>query len=154
MPKTTKAAKGGKRHPLNMRTTKEIRARLEKAATANGRSLAQEVEVRLAQSFEGSEQFGGDVMMPVVRLMAAAFIKGGQAEARRKGIDPAVENWIDDPECFHDAVVSTTFGLRGASWALDQSESWNSDIVKSVREKNEKVTELLKQTSKKKEKSS
>lgn len=41
----------GKRYPLNMRTTKEIRERLEAAAAASGRSMAQEVERRLENSF-------------------------------------------------------------------------------------------------------
>jgi uncharacterized protein (DUF1778 family) len=41
----------GKRYPLNMRTTKAVRDRLEAAARASGRSLTQEVEFRLEQSF-------------------------------------------------------------------------------------------------------
>lgn len=44
-------SEGGKRYPLNMRTTKETRERLEQAALASGRSLAQEVEFRIEQSF-------------------------------------------------------------------------------------------------------
>ena len=42
--KSTAAKEGGKRFPLNMRTTKELRERLERAAAESGRSLAQEVE--------------------------------------------------------------------------------------------------------------
>ena len=42
--KSTAAKEGGKRYPLNMRTTKELRERLERAAAESGRSLAQEVE--------------------------------------------------------------------------------------------------------------
>lgn len=42
----------GKRVPLNMRTTRETRDRLEKAADESGRSLAQEVEIRLERSFD------------------------------------------------------------------------------------------------------
>ncbi len=38
-----------------MRTTKAIRSKLEKAAQANGRSLAQEVEFRLETSFQNDE---------------------------------------------------------------------------------------------------
>ena len=34
----------GRRYPLNMRTTKEIRENMEKAAAKSGRSLAGEVE--------------------------------------------------------------------------------------------------------------
>ena len=47
----TKAAAESKRSPLNMRTTKETRSKLEEAAEKSGRSLAQEVEYRLERSF-------------------------------------------------------------------------------------------------------
>lgn len=40
----------GKRFPLNMRTTKELREAMEAAAKFSGRSLAQEVEYRLERS--------------------------------------------------------------------------------------------------------
>ena len=43
--------KEGKRAPLSIRTTLDLRADLEKASKASGRSLAQEVEHRLEQSF-------------------------------------------------------------------------------------------------------
>jgi hypothetical protein len=42
----------GKRIPLNMRTTQELRDRIEAAARASGRSLVQEVEYRVEQSFK------------------------------------------------------------------------------------------------------
>lgn len=56
MPKRT--VKGsGKKSPLNMRTTQALRKKLEKAAGSSGRSLVQEVEFRLEQSF-AREDFG------------------------------------------------------------------------------------------------
>lgn len=42
----------GKRIPLGMRTTREMRAKLEAAAVQTGRSLAAEVEYRLERSFD------------------------------------------------------------------------------------------------------
>jgi hypothetical protein len=45
----------GKRYPLNMRTTKELRDKIEWAAMASGRSLVQEVEFRLERSFQQEE---------------------------------------------------------------------------------------------------
>jgi hypothetical protein len=50
-----KKAPKGKRYPLNMRTTRELRDRIEAAAHASGRSLVQEVEYRLEQSFQRGE---------------------------------------------------------------------------------------------------
>jgi hypothetical protein len=51
MPRKSKRVLPGKRYPLNMRTTKELRDKVEQAAMATGRSLVQEVEVRLEESF-------------------------------------------------------------------------------------------------------
>ena len=57
MPRTVKALDGGKRYPLNMRTTKETRDRLEKAAADSGRSLAQELEFQLERVFHYDHVF-------------------------------------------------------------------------------------------------
>src|SRR5262245_32871740 len=46
-------AKGaGKRHALGLRVTAERRKALEEAATSSGRSISQEIESRLDQSFQ------------------------------------------------------------------------------------------------------
>ena len=52
MPARAKLPPGkGKRVPLNMRTTQEVRDRLEKNAADSGRSLVQEVEYQLDRAF-------------------------------------------------------------------------------------------------------
>jgi hypothetical protein len=70
MPKTTKPTGGAKRYPLNMRTTRETRERLEAAAAASGRSLAQEVEFRLEQSFRLDQ---ADAAEEAMRKLTAAL---------------------------------------------------------------------------------
>src|SRR5215472_6103901 len=55
MPPRSKRVLPGKRYPLNMRTTKELRDKIEEAAMASGRSLVQEVEFRLERSFRQQE---------------------------------------------------------------------------------------------------
>jgi hypothetical protein len=55
MPPKSKRVLPGKRYPLNMRTTKELRGKIEEAAMASGRSLVQEVEFRLERSFRQQE---------------------------------------------------------------------------------------------------
>ena len=57
----------GKRYPLNMRTTKEMREKLERAARKSGRSLVGEVEYRLERSFDREE---------VVKLHAELWGRG------------------------------------------------------------------------------
>jgi hypothetical protein len=51
MPPKAKRVAQGKRYPLNMRTTQELREKMEAAARMSGRSLVQEVEYRLERSF-------------------------------------------------------------------------------------------------------
>src|SRR5205809_4463840 len=63
----------GKRYPLNMRTTRELREQVERAARASGRSLVQEVEYRLEQSFAGDPLVkaltgGGDTALRLIAL--------------------------------------------------------------------------------------
>lgn len=47
----------GKRLPVSFRTTRELRDRLDKACDVSGRSLAQEVEHRMDQSFLVDDSF-------------------------------------------------------------------------------------------------
>lgn len=65
MPKLAKLTKRaaasvptGKLRPLNIRTTAEIRQRLEEAARRSGRSLTQEVERRFERSFDREDELG------------------------------------------------------------------------------------------------
>ncbi len=92
----------GKRHPLNMRTTKEIRERLEAAARASGRSLAQEAEFRLQQSFGRdeimAETWGGTAALQVWLACASA----AKALAVKNGV-----GWLDDPLTFAQAKHAT-----------------------------------------------
>jgi len=46
-----RGAVAGKRYPVNIRTTFDVRSQLEAAAAASGRSLAQEAEFRIEQTF-------------------------------------------------------------------------------------------------------
>jgi len=66
----------GKRVPLNMRTTLELRDRVAKAAADSGRSLVQEVETRLESTFLQEDviarEFGGREATALFRMMGAA----------------------------------------------------------------------------------
>jgi hypothetical protein len=100
MPKTTKGADGGKRYPLNMRTTKETRDRLEAAAIASGRSLAQEVEARLERSFHQEAVLGGPEIARVAFLMAARF-----------AIAVDGSDWTRDPIAYSNGVAEVLDAL-------------------------------------------
>ena len=88
MPVRAKLPPGkGKRVPLNMRTTRELRRHLEKAAANSGRSLAQEIEIRLERSFTEAanlqwayEKIIGDEALHRVIMMASSLIRISQEE--------------------------------------------------------------------------
>ncbi len=72
MPARAKLPPGkGKRVPLNMRTTRETREKLEKSAAESGRSLVQEVEYRLERSF--AEEPQSEIAYRLIRLLGAAM---------------------------------------------------------------------------------
>ena len=52
MGRPTKRPKPGTRVPLSMRVTPAVRKKLERAALKRGRSISQEAEIRLEQSFD------------------------------------------------------------------------------------------------------
>ncbi len=53
------ANRTSRRAPLNLRTTEELRTKLEEAAKKEGRNLTQEIERRIEQSFEWERAFEG-----------------------------------------------------------------------------------------------
>src|SRR5262245_21194717 len=81
--------KKGKLQVLNLRTTTELREKLEAAAKANGRSLSAEVEERLLISFYSRDELFGD--QPTRRLMVMMPTAISTAERMYE------RNWRDDP---------------------------------------------------------
>ena len=55
MPQKDRSWRVGRKSPLNMRTTRALREKLDKAAGWSGRSLVQEVEHRVEHSFAQEE---------------------------------------------------------------------------------------------------
>jgi hypothetical protein len=96
----------GKRHPLNMRTTQELRDRMENAAQRSGRSLAAEVEVRMEHSLNRQdylvEQWGQDVF-DIADSMAKALWHIEQFTGQR---------WIDDESTFQLFSMTTAELIR------------------------------------------
>lgn len=78
-----------KREPISFRTTRELRDKLDNAADNSGRSLAQEVECRLQQSFVQEQRvqeiretvhqdivdhaFGGQSIFDITRVIASGI---------------------------------------------------------------------------------
>jgi hypothetical protein len=114
MPRQTKSrakASAGKRHPLNMRTTKETRLRLEKAAALAGRSLAQEVEARLERSFDRESLLPDVLELAYGSRLAALLVTIGEAMTdtgsllgfAATGTLEGSRNWMDNPAAYDQA---------------------------------------------------
>lgn len=71
-PRRGRPPKGGdaKRHAVGIRTTRELKAQIEEAAEASGRSMAQEIEYRLETSFKDEEELGGRRTASLARALA------------------------------------------------------------------------------------
>lgn len=82
-----------KRHAVGIRTTKDIKDLLQRAAEAAGRSLAQEVEFRLERSFDRERTLAEDLADALGGPRAAALFRtlAGQA-----GLWSGDEAWLDD----------------------------------------------------------
>ncbi|MGA0595152.1 TraY domain-containing protein [Enterovirga sp. CN4-39] len=111
MPKRVVPEGEGKRVPVMSRTTKELRAKLEEAAAASGRSLGQEVEYRLEQSFarppSTTELLGG----PGPALLAKLVAVTTQAVQAQTGA-----SWETDPRTrsvLYRALKATLVGTLG-----------------------------------------
>ncbi len=79
---------------MGFRPTPTIRAELEEAARANGRSMSHEVEARLERSFL---EFGKEETFLVAQLLAKAI----QTIEAVTG-----KNWMDDPEAHRQTQVA------------------------------------------------
>jgi hypothetical protein len=135
MPRTKTRSDDGKRYPLNMRTTKETRERLERAAAASGRSLAQEVEYRLEKSFSEEDVFdrliGGPVVRQKAQLMVSAFLHAGTMESHALGHpERSPGEWMQDPACYRAGTFAVFDSLVSANpdagWQIDHFEGLKS----------------------------
>jgi hypothetical protein len=89
-----------KRHALGIRTTKKLKDLLQLAADSSGRSVAQEIEFRLEQSFSLETILDGQEAL----LPAAAFALAGQKAAEISGVP--VAEWRNDGHCYEQAMLA------------------------------------------------
>jgi hypothetical protein len=97
----------GKRYPLNMRTTLGIRQMLERVAESSGRSLAQEVEHRLVESFTRDHvieiELGGQHTYLLLKMLANVI----------QGVEHITgKRWPEDKETFSKALTAV-YGILG-----------------------------------------
>lgn len=121
----TKATQRGerKRHPLNVRTTRKLREKIDQAAGISGRSLVQEVEQRLEQSFDRDVMvnilLGGDDNAKILELIAQAI----QAE------DQSGRNWKDSQESAEAVRATINFIIAGLAGLPERPPETSPDLT-------------------------
>ncbi len=113
----------GKRYPLNMRTTFEVRQSLERAAKDSGRSLAQEAEHRMRHSFDADDHLTaafrlayGDRAAALAMIIARALHEAGTNAATLTSPSPvSAAEWLDDPYAFDQARQAVASVLESAA---------------------------------------
>jgi hypothetical protein len=109
-----------------MRTTFEVRSKLETAAHASGRSLVQEVEHRVTRSLLEDDAFGGAELRPIAYLMASSFTLSGQWSA---GPDVPPKEWLRSPA----RLTAITSVVDALIEALGVSDDEARLIIESIR---------------------
>lgn len=119
----------GKSAVFSTRIRADLRAQLDAAAKASGRSLSQEVENRLRSSFKYDErladQFGSVRDAFVMKLIASAL------QVAAKNPDRPNVSWLDDPTAFRQAMRTLGAVLEAirpdgapSEKALQGSDAW------------------------------
>jgi TraY domain-containing protein len=102
MGRPTKAPTPGERNHLGLRVTAELKQRLEQAAERAGRSLSQDVEMRLERSFDFDAALGGNRLSKIIKAIAQAMKMAGEEAAEDAKIP--VATWLSHPYPFDQAV--------------------------------------------------
>ena len=92
---------------LGLRVKEPLRARLEREAKRNDRSMNAEITSRLEESFTKQDAAGGPELQRIALMMATSFHHAGDLFS--KGKPPA--EWLRDPECFREAVFGVVNAL-------------------------------------------
>lgn len=117
--KMTKNSDGaGKRYPLSMRTTFELRRKLEQAAKRSGLSLAQELERRLDYSFTAEKNHADNLQAEAdMREQAEAELQ--RALNRINQLENLQLNWGTDTQ----TAIEKAFAKAGFPIKLDEVQS-------------------------------
>jgi hypothetical protein len=83
----------GKRHALGIRTTKQLKDLLQRAADSSGRSIAQEIEFRLEQSFERERTLADGMTDALGGPRTAALLRALAGQAQSWSGD---DRWLDN----------------------------------------------------------
>jgi hypothetical protein len=110
----------GERVHLGIRVTPEMKQRLERTASLNGRSQSQEAEIRIERSFDREDllpevltlAYGREVA-GILMMLGVVMTEAGYLSHAMDAVHPA-ELWTDDSDAFHLAIQAATALLNAA----------------------------------------
>jgi TraY domain len=111
---------GGERVPLGLRVTKDVRKGLNEACKASGRSLSQEAEFRLEQTFKAQNAvfdaldlaYGRPWSGLMLAIAEVAQITGTRALSLSQWNFHGCEDWGSDPYAYDQAASAIKFVLE------------------------------------------
>lgn len=132
MPRALKEEEG-KRYTLGARTTLELNQALKAAAQKNGRSVSQEIELRLEQSFRENE------LIKIILSEKGAQLLNYTMTALKTSRAKSGENWENNPEianavalAFHSMISScSAVGEEAFRLFYQDKESWRRSKIAS-----------------------
>jgi hypothetical protein len=95
MSKKAKVVDAARRHPLNLRTTLEMREKIEAAAKQSGRSMIQELESRIENSFNRDMVFD---------MLLGGSENGRLLEQLMFALRDADRDWAQEPRKAQDLI--------------------------------------------------
>ncbi len=119
-----------KRKTLSTRITSELRDRLDKSADESGRSLSQEIEFRLEQSFRDEKalyrEFGGRENYNIFRFLAQIPHFAGQMTK---------QHWREDRKTFRvvmkaiESILEAGIPKVGSDWSEEDLRDSGKEIA-------------------------
>jgi len=94
-----------RRQQIGVRTSPELKEDLERAAATNGRSLAQEAELRLVQSFQEEGRLGGAATYTFLQSLVGEIAR----VERHTG-----KSWLEDVATYSAVRIRTDFVIADA----------------------------------------
>jgi hypothetical protein len=109
------SAESVKRHALGIRTTKALKDALLRASEESGRSLAQEIELRLERSIDNQKHLAEVLELVFGRQVAGIMLAIGYVMKEVLFADPALkqpDGWLSNSRAFGEVAQSITALLQ------------------------------------------
>jgi TraY domain-containing protein len=99
----------GERVPMSFRVTPEFKAKLDRAADTNGRSLAQEIEFRLERSLDEERHLADALELAFEHQVAGLMLAIGCVIKEQLTDNP---DWLSDPAAFRKKAEAINLLLQ------------------------------------------